>query len=202
MTHLRGLFGLITLSFSLTALSSPAFAHLDPSEHGSFAAGFTHPVFGLDHVLAMIAVGLWGALAGGKGIWALPTAFVGSMVAGFLLALAGVHLPFVEPMILASVVAIGALVAFALPLPLVASVLITALFGLFHGHAHGGEMGTAAILTYGLGFVCATALLHAAGVLIGYGTRVGLGSDGRRGEIATRILGGLTAAAGLFLIAG
>ncbi|MBD8893075.1 HupE/UreJ family protein [Roseibium litorale] len=202
MTHLRGLLALGTLSLSLTALSSPAFAHLDPSEHGSFAAGFTHPVFGLDHVLAMIAVGLWGALAGGKAIWALPTAFVSSMVAGFLLALGGVHLPFVEPMILASVVAIGALVALALPLPLAACAVITGIFGLFHGHAHGGEMGAAAVLTYGLGFVCATALLHGAGVLIGFGTRNGLDADTRRGEIATRILGGLTAAAGLFLIAG
>ncbi|MBS8261278.1 protein hupE [Roseibium polysiphoniae] len=182
-------------------LSSPAHAHLDPATHGSFAAGFTHPVFGLDHVLAMIAVGLWAALIGGKAIWALPSAFVGLMIAGFGLSLLGVHVPMVEPVILASVVALGALVALAARFALLPSALLVGVFGFFHGHAHGGEIGGAGELGYAAGFVAATALLHAAGVLIGYGAKVGLGPETRRGELATRFLGGVTALCGLALMA-
>lgn len=187
---------------SLLLISSPAFAHVDPSEHGSFAAGFTHPVFGLDHVLAMIAVGLWAALLAGKSVLALPTAFVGSMVIGFGLALVGVSFPMVEPVILTSVVALGVLVALAARLPLAISVLIVGTFGLFHGHAHGGEIGTATEFSYAAGFILATAILHAVGVLIGYGTKVGLGNNERIGELVTRGLGGVTALIGLTLFAG
>jgi len=182
-------------------LSSPAYAHLDPASHGSFAAGFTHPVFGLDHVLAMIAVGLWAALIGGKAIWALPSAFVGLMIAGFGLSLLGIHVPLVEPVILASVVALGALVALAARFALLPSALLVGVFGFFHGHAHGGEIGGAGELGYAAGFVAATVLLHAAGVLIGYGAKVGLGRETRRGELATRFLGGVTALCGLALMA-
>ena len=82
--------------------TAPAFAHLDPLEHGSFAAGFSHPLFGLDHILAMVAVGLWAASVGGKALWAVPTAFVATMAVGFGAALLGMPLPFVEPVILAS----------------------------------------------------------------------------------------------------
>ncbi|WP_417671895.1 HupE/UreJ family protein [Roseibium sp.] len=195
---LRGLFS----AAALMLLATPAAAHLDPASHGSFAAGFTHPVFGLDHVLAMIAVGLWAALLGKKAIWALPSAFVGFMIAGFVSALFGLHLPFVEPMILASVVALGSLVALAARFPLAPSFLLVGLFGFFHGHAHGGEIGTAGEFGYASGFVLATALLHAAGVLIGYGAKVGLGPETRRGELATRFLGGVTALSGLVLMAG
>ena len=197
MKFRNGLFG-----FSLLLISSPAFAHVDPSEHGSFAAGFTHPVFGLDHVLAMIAVGLWAALLAGKAVLALPTAFVGSMVIGFGLALVGVSFPMVEPVILTSVVALGVLVALAARFPLVISVLIVGAFGMFHGHAHGGEIGTATELSYAAGFILATAILHAVGVLIGYGTKVGLGNNERIGELITRGLGGVTALIGLTLFAG
>ena len=98
----------ILLAFLITAAASnSAFAHLNPAEHGSFAAGFSHPFFGLDHILAMVAVGLWAALLGGRAIWLVPTAFVGMMLAGFGVALGGAQLPFVEPIILTSVVAIG-----------------------------------------------------------------------------------------------
>jgi len=107
---------------SLTALASlaatvPALAHLDPVAHGSFAAGFTHPVFGLDHILAMVAVGLWAALLGGRSVLLVPAGFVFAMLAGFGLALAGVGLPFVEPVILASVIVLGLLAAVAVRLP-------------------------------------------------------------------------------------
>lgn len=155
---------------TLTALvlATPAVAHLPEGEYGSFLAGVTHPLFGLDHVLAMIAVGLWAAQIGGRALWAVPTAFVGAMVAGFLPAIAGLPLPFVEPMILASIMALGLVVALALrPAPGLAMGAV-ALFALFHGHAHGGELGQAQALQFGAGFAIATALLHAAGLAIAY----------------------------------
>lgn len=177
--------------------TAPAFAHLDPLEHGSFAAGFSHPLFGLDHILAMVAVGLWAASVGGKALWAVPTAFVATMAVGFGAALLGIPLPFVEPVILASVIFIGVMVALALPLPTVGVAAVVAFFALFHGHAHGGEMGEAGALGYAAGFLAATALLHAVGVAAGVG--VGRVLATARGAIATRIAGGLTALGGLWL---
>jgi urease accessory protein len=183
---------LILAVLALLAGSAPAFAHLDPIEHGSFAAGFTHPLFGADHLLAMTAVGLWAALIGGRAIWVVPAGFVGAMVFGFLLAMTGAGLPFVEPLILASVVVIGLLTMLALRLPAAAGAVLVGFFALFHGHAHGGEMGEAGMIAYAAGFAAATALLHAAGIGIGL-------TIGRRGEALTRVAGGLTAAAGLYL---
>lgn len=174
---------------------SPAFAHLNPAEHGSFAAGFSHPLFGLDHILAMVAVGLWAALlARGtdrRAVWLVPATFVGTMLAGFGAAMAGAPLPFVEPVILASVVAIGLLAAVALSVPTVAAMAMVGFFAVFHGHAHGGELGEAGAWPFAIGFAAATALLHAAGVLFG----IGLG--GR--YVAARTVGALTAAGGLWL---
>lgn len=187
----------ITLAFAaLAATTAPAFAHLDPLEHDSFMAGLSHPLFGLDHILVMIAVGLWAAQIGGRAMWAVPAAFVATMAVGFGLAVSGIALPFVEPAILASVVALGLLVAMAVRLDTVASAAIVAVFALFHGHAHGGELGAAGALQFGAGFVIATTLLHAAG--IGLGLTVARLSGG----MAARILGGLTALAGLVLAFG
>jgi urease accessory protein len=149
----------ITLALAaLAATTAPAFAHLNPEEHGSFMAGFSHPLFGLDHILVMVAVGLWAAQIGGKALWAVPAAFVTTMAVGFGLALSGIDLPFVEPAILASVVALGLLVAMAVKLDTAMSAAIVAVFALFHGHAHGGELGSAGAVTFGVGFVIATAL--------------------------------------------
>jgi urease accessory protein len=190
----------ILLSLALLALgTAPAFAHLDPGEHGSFAAGFTHPIFGLDHVLAMVAVGLWAATVGGRAMIGVPAAFVASMVLGFVLALNGAELPFVEPAILASVVALGFLVALAVRLPLPAGMAIVAAFGLFHGYAHGGEMGAATAFEYGAGFAVATALLHVAG--IGLGLLIGR-LRGRLSGGIVRALGAATGLAGLWLAFG
>jgi urease accessory protein len=183
---------LILAVLALLAGSAPALAHLDPVEHGSFAAGFTHPLFGADHLLAMIAVGLWAALIGGRAMWIVPAGFVGAMLFGFLLAMTGVGLPFVEPLILASVVVIGLVTMLALRLPAAAGTALVGFFALFHGHAHGGEMGEAGMIAYAAGFAVATALLHAIGIGIGL-------AIGRHGETLTRIAGGLTAAAGLYL---
>jgi urease accessory protein len=193
-------FGIVAVAFALGA--TPALAHLDPSEHGSFMAGFTHPLFGLDHILAMVAVGLWAAMLGGRAIWIVPAAFVGTMALGFGLAMAGVGLPFVEPLILASVVVLGLVVAAAVRLPAVAGALLVGAFALFHGHAHGAELGAATALPYLFGFVVATALLHAAGIALGLALGSGLGIGPARGRLLTRALGGATAVAGIALIAG
>ncbi|KZM51516.1 HupE/UreJ family protein [Labrenzia sp. OB1] len=193
----------IILAAAITLFAaSPALAHLDPSEHGSFAAGFSHPIFGTDHVLAMIAVGLWAALLGGRAIWLLPSAFVGAMLAGFALSVSGLPLPYVEPVILTSVIVLGVAVALALQLPLGASAALVAVFGLCHGHAHGGEMGAAGAIGYAAGFVLATILLHAAGLLIGYGANIATRNDPAWARRIIRSLGVLTAIGGLYLAAG
>ena len=148
--------------------AGPALAHLDPGAHGSFAAGASHPVFGADHILAMVAVGLWAASLGGSAFWALPVGFVAAMTGGFVLSLGGLPLPMVEPMILASVLCLGLLVAMAARLPLPGAVAIVAAMGVFHGHAHGAEIGSAGASAYLAGFVAATAALHALGAAAGW----------------------------------
>ncbi|WP_127145019.1 HupE/UreJ family protein [Pelagibacterium montanilacus] len=190
---------ILTAIAILAAATAPAFAHLDPVAHGSFAAGFTHPLFGLDHILAMVAVGLWAASVGGRALWAVPTAFVVTMGIGFGAAILGMPLPLVEPVILASVIFIGIMIALAMPLPVAGVAGAVAFFALFHGHAHGGEMGEAGALGYAAGFIAATAVLHGAGVALG----MVLGGLARRGgRLATRIAGGLTALGGLYLAIG
>jgi urease accessory protein len=121
------------------------------------------------------------------------------MLVGFGLALGGVGLPFVEPAILASVVALGLMVALAVRLPVGACAAIVGIFALFHGHAHGGEIGSATQLAYAAGFAIATALLHAAGVALGFGTGALARAAGAKGLTVTRVLGGLTALAGVAL---
>ncbi|WP_426122318.1 HupE/UreJ family protein [Pararhizobium sp. PWRC1-1] len=186
---------LLLAASAFAASTTPAFAHLDPAEHGSLLAGFTHPLSGLDHILVMIAVGLWAVQIGGRALWVVPSAFVGTMAFGFALAMAGVPLPFVEPAILASVVALGLLVAMAVRMETAACPAVVGVFALFHGYAHGGELGAAVALPFSTGFVIATALLHAAGIGLGLGI-----SRLSSGRVVSRILGGLTAFAGLALI--
>ncbi|QEL24050.1 HupE/UreJ family protein [Bosea sp. F3-2] len=185
----------IALILSVVA-ASPAFAHLNPAEHGSFAAGFSHPLFGADHILAMVGVGLWAFVVGGRAVWAIPLAFVATMMLGFAAALAGIGLPFVEPVIAASVVVLGLLALMALQVPTPVGMAMVGFFALFHGYAHGGEIGSATSLPFMVGFALATALLHAAGIGFAGNTL------SHRGRIAARIAGGLTALAGLWLVAG
>ncbi|KFL29040.1 protein hupE [Devosia riboflavina] len=186
---------LIALAILATA-TMPAFAHLDPGAHGSFAAGFSHPLFGLDHILAMVAVGLWAAMQGGKAVWIVPGAFVGTMAVGFAAAIAGVPLPFVEPVILASVIFIGIAIALALPVPTSAVAAMVGFFAFFHGHAHGGELGEAGAWEFAIGFIAATAVLHAVGI----GAGLALGRFG--GKWLSRIAGAATALGGLWLTFG
>jgi urease accessory protein len=192
----------VILPATIAIAATPAFAHLDPAGNGSFLAGFSHPFFGIDHILAMIAIGLWAAMIGGRAVWIVPSAFVGTMIVGFALALVGAPVPFVEPAILASVVVIGLLVATAVNVPVVAAAALVGAFALFHGHAHGGELGTAEAMPYMLGFAAATTLLHAAGIGLGLtlGSGIGVGKDtGRR---IAQGAGTLCAAAGIGLVAG
>ena len=183
---------LITLAITLAA-TIPAFAHLDPVEHGSLAAGFSHPLFGLDHILAMVAVGLWAAQQGGRALWLVPTAFVGTMAVGFAAAIAGAPLPFVEPVILASVIFIGVAIALALPIPTSAVAALVGFFAFFHGHAHGGELGEAGAWQFALGFILATAVLHTVGIA------AGLLLSRFSGKLLTRLAGAATALGGLWL---
>ena len=189
-----------TAAVLLAASTLPAFAHLNPAEHGSFAAGFSHPLFGADHVLAMVAVGLWAALLGGRALWLVPAAFVATMAAGFGAAVAGLSLPFVEPVILASVVAIGLLAAMALRVPTMAAMAMVGFFAFFHGAAHGGELGAAGAASFAAGFAVATALLHGVGVAAGLG--VGRAFGGDAGRLAMRFGGVATVLAGAWLAVG
>jgi len=184
---------------AMLMVATPAAAHLPPGEYGSFLAGVTHPLFGLDHVLAMIAVGLWAAQIGGRALWQVPSAFVGAMLIGFGLALAGLPLPFVEPMILASIILLGLVVALALRPASGWAMAAVAAFALFHGHAHGGELGSAAALQFGAGFGLATAGLHAVGLLIAhlFARALQAGSG-----LPVRVLGGLTSLAGALIAFG
>ena len=182
---------------ALGLATAPAFAHLDPTEHGSFAAGFSHPLFGLDHVLVMVAVGLWAASLKGRALLAVPSAFVGAMGLGFIAAIAGVPLPFVEPVILASIVFIGIMVALALPFSTAGMAAAVAFFAFFHGHAHGGELGEAGAASFAIGFMLATAGLHAAGIGLGLAFARLQSRDGK--SVITRVAGALTALAGAAL---
>ena len=147
-------------------LSLAGFAQAHPGHGGEgFAHGFAHPLHGLDHLLTMLAVGLWAAQLGGRAKWAVPAAFVSMMALGGALGMAGVAVPFAEQGIVASVLVLGVLIAAAVRLPPAASMAVVGIFALCHGYAHGAEMpATAAGFSYGLGFVGATALLHACGI--------------------------------------
>ncbi|WP_374335017.1 HupE/UreJ family protein [Methyloversatilis sp.] len=182
---------------ALLALLAPtlALAHQESGQATGLLAGLTHPVSGMDHVLAMVAVGLWGAVLGQPAIWVLPVAFPLMMALGGLMGLLGFPLPGVEIGIAASAIVLGTVVLTELRLPLLLATLITALFAIFHGHAHGAELPEgASALMYSLGFVMATGLLHAVGILLG-------AVHGRRlGRKVVRAAGGGVALAGLFFM--
>lgn len=152
--------------FALTPFLAQA--HIVPGEANGFASGLNHPLHGLDHILAMVAVGLWAAQLGGRSLWLLPATFVSLMTVGGALGMLGVHVPMVEAGILISVLALGILIAAKARLPLILSMAMTGLFAIFHGHAHGTEIPMAASgLSYAVGFVLATAALHACGIGLG-----------------------------------
>jgi urease accessory protein len=184
-------------AFALLALSSQsAFAHTETGVAGGFLSGFTHPIFGLDHLVAMVAVGLWGAQLGSPAIWVLPIAFPAVMAIGGLLGVMQVPLPAVEVFIAASAIILGIMVAFAARPPLVIAGLIVAAFAIFHGHAHGMELPEAANpLAYGVGFVLATGLLHLCGIVIGLLVAWPVGAR------AVQVCGALIALLGCYFLA-
>ena len=151
--------------------STPAFAHVGAAGHvHGFTQGFMHPMGGLDHILAMLAVGMMAANLGGRALWQVPTVFVLIMAAGGALGAAQIGLPFVEIGIAMSVIVLGALVAMRLPISSAAAMAIVACFAIFHGYAHGSEMpADASGLQFAIGFMLATALLHISGIAIGLG---------------------------------
>jgi urease accessory protein len=188
---------LILICIALTgALVSPAFAHTGLGQTNSFASGVAHPLYGADHILVMITVGLWGVLAGGRAIWVWPMAFAGTMLAGFAAATFGLQVPFVEPAIASSIIILGLLVALAIKAPIWLGATIAGLFAFFHGHVHGTEVTAVGLIPYAAGFALATAALHVAGI------GLGLFAEGSIGKVALRAMGGLTVLGGIALIAG
>jgi urease accessory protein len=150
---------------------APVLAHAHPG-HGDlgFVPGFAHPLTGIDHVLAMLAVGLWAVQLGGRALWVVPSTFVTVMALGGVLGMNGLSLPAVEQGILASVLILGMMVAAAVRLPLLASAAMVGGFALMHGCAHGVELGSSASAFSTIaGFVLATALIHGAGIALGFG---------------------------------
>lgn len=144
------------------------FAHTGAGSISGVGAGFSHPIGGADHILAMVAVGFWAAQIGGRSLWAVPLSFVAMMGVGAFLGIQGVHIPFIEEGIMASVLVLGAMIGFGIKMPVVFSSALVGVFAIFHGTAHGAEMPfIASGVEYGIGFVLATGLLHISGIVIG-----------------------------------
>jgi len=177
-----------------------AFAHMGVGNTSGLVHGFGHPISGLDHVLAMVMVGVFAWQLGGRALWLVPTTFVAVMAVAGALGIAGIWVPFVEIGIAVSVVVFGAVVAFDLKAPTVAVMGVVGLFAVFHGHAHGAEIpeDTGGV-AYAAGFMIATALLHLAGISAGFL----IGKAGEHyGSLAVRLAGGSVTVAGVVLLVG
>jgi len=178
-------------------LGTSLWAHEDAGMTGGFISGLTHPLFGFDHVVAMIAVGLWGAFLGSSALWILPVVFPVVMAFGGALGVLGVEIPLVETGIAASAVVLGLMVALALRPKIAIAAVIVGAFAIFHGHAHGTELPEAASpLAYSIGFVISTGLLHLAGIGFGHFTRW------PQGILAVRAGGGAIALVGVGFLTG
>jgi urease accessory protein len=190
-SHLKGL----SIAAFAICFSQIAEAHLRRGEASGFLSGVRHPISGLDHVLAMISVGLWGAQMGSPAIWVLPVAFPMVMALGGLMGLLGLPLPGTEYGIAASMILLGSVVLFAWKPPLWAAALLVSIFAIFHGHAHGTELppGQDGLL-YSMGFVCATGCLH------GIGVSVGLVHRWSWGQLFLRLAGAFVAAMGVYFL--
>ncbi|MEI6560373.1 MAG: HupE/UreJ family protein [Rhodospirillaceae bacterium] len=177
--------------------ATTAHAHTFGTTGFGFMEGIAHPISGIDHIMAMVAVGLWASQEGGRALWALPATFVSMMTVGALLGVAGVPVPAVELGIAASVLVLGSLIAASARLPLIAAMAIVGACAVMHGHAHGAEMPEAAApILYGIGFVLGTSILHTIGVAVGYWARSSLA------RVAVRVSGGAIAVAGVALMVG
>ena len=175
--------------------SGVAEAHTFGADGAGLALGFAHPLGGLDHLLALIAVGLWATQLGGCALWAVPAAFVSMMAVGAVIGWTGMPVAGVEPAIAVSLLLLGLVVTTATRLPVALGMALVGVFALFHGHAHGSELpAVASALAYGGGFIAATVLLHGVGLMLGLAART-------RFTWALRLGGAGVAAAGIGLMA-
>ncbi len=182
------------------ALPTAALAHTGHGEASGFLHGFMHPVGGIDHILAMVAVGVFAYVLGGKALWLVPLSFVLMMAVGFLLGVGQVDVPFVELGIALSSVVIGAAAAWGRPMPVAAAMSLVGVFAIFHGHAHGAEMPVdTSGLEYAAGFIVATGLLHAAGIAVAMGVATLVG---KYSKPVAQVAGGLFALGGVGVLAG
>lgn len=194
MNHRLSWLGLVVL---FLLVSPVAFAHSGHSHESGLSDGALHPLTGVDHILAMITVGLWASQLGGRAQWLLPLTFVGLMFGGGLLASVGMELPAVEHGIAASVLILGLAVACAARPPMWLVMTLVGLFAIFHGHAHMTEMSSRhSVAAYALGFVISTIALHAVGLVLGIGARRLASTN------VIRITGGAIAACGLMIFVG
>jgi urease accessory protein len=191
---------LLTIAGALVATEGAAYAHTGLGDAHGFAHGFSHPMGGLDHILAMVAVGLFAAHLGGRTLVLVPAAFMTMMAIGGALGMAGVALPMVDAVIGLSVVTLGLVICLDVDMATTAAMALVGFFALFHGHAHGAEMPqTASGLEYAAGFILATATLHAVGA--GLGLLVARLGE-RRGRRVLQTAGGAMAAAGVAILSG
>ena len=190
----------LALAALLAIVPTVAFAHTGVGIEHDLAHGFMHPIGGIDHILAMVAVGVFAYVLGGRALYLVPLAFVGMMAAGFLVGVAQIEVPFVELGIALSSVVIGGVAALGRPMPVIAASALVGVFALFHGVAHGAEMPLGATdWQYALGFVTATALLHLAGIAAAMGVAKVVG---RFGKPAAQLAGGVFALGGIGVLAG
>ena len=188
---------LAALAIVLVVTATPVYAHSGHGFAGGFISGFLHPILGWDHVVAMVAVGLWGAFLGLPLMWVLPVVFPLVMAVGGAMGVVGVPVPAVEMGIAASSLILGLLIAAGARAPRWIAIAIVGAFAIFHGHAHGTELPDAANpISYAIGFVLATGLMHAVGIALGFATRL------PKGVVAVRAMGGVIAVAGLGFLSG
>jgi urease accessory protein len=187
---------------ALTIILTPvaAFAHTGTGGASGIAHGFMHPLGGMDHVLAMVSVGLFAYVLGGRALWLVPAAFVAMMAAGGLLGMSGVSVPFVEPGMGLSIIVIGMAAASGLKMPTATAMALAGGFAVFHGAAHGAEMPQdSSGLVYALGFTASTALLHIAGIAACFAASRTMSAGG---AMAARIGGSAAALAGAAVLSG
>jgi urease accessory protein len=166
-------------------------AQIELAQVNSFMTGFLHPIEGIDHIVAMLTVGVWGAIAGGRALWVWPAAFVSMMLGGFIAAVAGLSLPWTTAAIFSSMIVLTLMVSLAVRAPVWVGAVIVGLFAFFHGHAHGTEVVAASLPMFAAGFALATAGLHVVGIVLGLAAQRSMGLNTVRGMGVVALLGGL-----------
>ena len=186
---------LVLALLAYVASAVPAYAHTGTGPLDGFLSGFQHPIFGVDHLLAMLAVGIWGAQMGGRAVWTLPVVFPAIMTIGGVIGILGIPVPRVEIMIALSMLGLGLTIALAWKPHEALAIVVISVFAIFHGYAHGAELPEAADpISYAFGFVGATGLIHIAGIIFGLG--LGILANGW----VSRGAGAAIAAAGVYFL--